>query len=90
MKRVLFLMAAAIMAVTLVACGAPATQQMDAATSAPATEAASAPVSPARKSRLAVTRAESGCAPRHRTHSRRAHSTSSWHFCLLFSVYRIS
>ena len=39
MKRVLFLMAAAIMAVTLVACGAPATQQMDAATSAPATEA---------------------------------------------------
>lgn len=39
MKRVLFLMTAAIMAVALVACGAPATQQMDAATSAPATEA---------------------------------------------------
>ena len=35
MKRVLCLMLAAIMAVALVACGAPATQQMDAATSAP-------------------------------------------------------
>lgn len=39
MKRVLFLMMAAIMAAMLAACGTPATQQTDVATSAPATEA---------------------------------------------------